>query len=833
MKFSKAVCLFGISTFILIACKSKKLAIDHSDFEFLVSKSSNIIINSEIDLNGKIYKLSALHIEFTENGKLLNGTLIGNQVKIKAPCSFIFDNVILEGSWQSDYGCIQWFQGDDFSNSYRNFMSLNQLISMQIKVHLDRMVRISTDNNKKGLNPSKNIIIEGKDNKTSGLILITKHSNHFHHYFQSDTGFNLKLDNLSIQTEDYLKGLRTNAEADYRFCGSYYQSQFNPTARPSIDSVIIRNCIINGSVGISHYGAHSDNQSLSDFSENSKIKKIEITGSSFNYCNAPFGFSNMGYESVLISENKIYNFSSAFISFPASGMDEKYYLPLEKNKGNVVFSKNHLKNDQIIKVPSGRAMSPFVIKGGFGNLDFTDNKLENLLSDVADAEVYTFYFTCENPGRAFVKNNTFLNVMGKFNANLIKQRSADKFILENNSFILEKEALVKVGIIRSVNADLSKLEGKDFVFEFMQVGGQTGLTKSFIIKNNVFRMPFVNKSTEIYDTAEFILENNTFDIEYFGPSNVKSSVSLDEVFFLGRQRLDRPETSEAKDFISKGNRIKIDKCGSEEFKYIYYPDGVQVGFGSVIDKNYNFNKVTMADTFYINNTAIGFSLLDGKYQENRSVLKGHKCSFFMFDHANANHLRPNAASFVSDIHFASSIKNSLNAPFVIIPESNQKISSESHNGEDILLLSYTYLNSLYNLANAEDLLCHIQVKYTTKNDQKGENVFYLVINNKSRSFQFEDKSSIFQTIDPARESRIPITLRNQSEQASNRDSQVEMKILPGDRHLRNAILKLTNTENIKSFQIECNFKSIGFEKKTPEILNSKIRSLKAAKQLPE
>lgn len=833
MKISKSLHTFLIVTLLLIACKSKRLVTDHLDFDNLKKSSSNIIIDREIDLKGKTYKLTDSTIEFIDKGKLSNGTLIGDKVIIKGPRSQIFKNIKLEGKWQSESGYLQWFQGEDFSDSYKNFISLNQLLSIQVKVTLDRMVRISTDKFKAGTNPAKNIVIVGEDHKTCGIILMTKHENKFHHYFQSDNGFNLKLENLTIQTEDYLNGGRTNAESDYQFCGSYFQSQFNPAAKPSIDSIIIKNCLINGSIGISNYGAHSENQSLSEFKVNSKVRLIKISGNKFNYCNSPFGFSNMGYDSIIVTENKISNFSSSFISFPASGMNENYYLPLEQNKGHVIFYKNHLKNDHIIKVPSGRAMSPFVIKGGYGNLDFIDNKLEDLLSDVSDGEVYTFYFTCENPGRALVKNNIFHNVLGRQNSNLIKQRSADKFILENNSFIVDKEALIKIGIIRSLNSDLSKIEGKDFIFEFMQVGGQTSLSKSFILRNNHFKMPFVNKSSEIYDAAEFILENNVFEIEYFGPSNVKSSVALDNVFFLGRQRLDRPSNSEAKDFISIRNRIRIEKCGSEEFKFIYFPEGVQVGYGTTIDKNYNFNKVTIADTFYIKNTSVGFSMLDGTYQENKSVLKGPKNSFFLLDHSNANHLRPNALHFNSNINVESYKNHTLYAPFVIIPESSQKLQSESHNGDDILLLSYSYFNSLFNLAAAEDLLCHIFVQYTTRSGVRGESAFYLVINNKAISFQLEDKSSKFITIDPSKESKIPISIRNQSELVSNRDSQIEMKIIPGDRHFRNAEVKLTNTENIQSFQIECNFKSIGFERKTPEILNAKIRSLKVAKQLPE
>ncbi|MBK8547502.1 MAG: hypothetical protein IPL63_08980 [Saprospiraceae bacterium] len=78
----------------------------------------------------------------------------------------------------------------------------------------------------------------------------------------------------------------------------------------------------------------------------------------------------MGYDSIIIKNNSIINFSESFISVPESGINESYYETLRKNKKYVEISNNLFENKRVVITGDDRALSPCVIKGGYGSMFF-------------------------------------------------------------------------------------------------------------------------------------------------------------------------------------------------------------------------------------------------------------------------------------------------------------------------------------------------------------------------------------------------------------------------------------------------------------------------------
>lgn len=793
--------------------------------------NDTIIINKEINLEGKTIYLKKEDKLVFKGGEIQNGTIYCDKCKISAGAEKIAENVVFKGDWSGNTGYVEWFTADDLTNPVKNFTILENLIVAGFTIGLVTMVPVSIPSEEYLTTSSiRSIVMKGTDKDNSGLMLVTKNRNLFYNYFRAESGINLILKDLTILTKDYKDGMYSEKEAEYFLTGSYYQEQFNPRAKPNIDSIILRNCTFKGNIGIACYGSGSHNQSFTEYAEGNRIKRLVIENSFFEGCNSPFSFSNMCYDSILIRNNEILNFSSAFLSIPESGLKDEYYEPLRKRKGIIIFEANRFENNRVVSTPDERTLSPCVVKGGYGTMYFSGNTLRNLLSDNPNADVNTFYYTCEHPGKFIVRNNMIKNVCGRGSVShpscLVKQRWASYFELVNNDISIDKEALTKIGILRN-NEKLQSLDGNKFYFDFIQIGGQSSFRKRLLISHNKFYAPYINKSTEIYDVAEFSFLNNTINIEVFGPSGVNNSVSMDHVFFLGRQRLDRPAELQPLDFVSKGNKIKIGYLKDRLFYYVHYPDGVQSGTIDKEDANYNYKIVSAKDTFYVNDADIGITLPDGAEQDYKIAIRGKNNGFFFTDYANANHTRANAQKFSSELYFDSDEWGHCEkAPFVFMPDSKQIIRSANHKGDVINLFSYSYLNSLYNLRMEEDLLCQVSAVGNTVSGSKFNKEFYFVVNNISKTFLFEDAGGTFMEKDPSVQNNVPNYVRSFSSERGNAYEALQLKIISGDRHLRETKIILAGCSEISDYNIQCNIRRAGRENKDLSKIMSKIADLK-------
>jgi hypothetical protein len=808
--------------FLLNSCSRKKHA------ELSTFNKEEMVVSGLYDLKGKVLQLQNTKLNVLEGGKLINGKIRCENCELHAQAYKIFENVLLEGNWSNNIGYLEWFLGGDFKDPKRNLIILERLLESDFQVVFNRLVPIEAASNVSTAAPTRSIFLKGTDRLNSGLVLITKHQNQFFNYFRSERGFNLHMENMSLLSEDYINGVFDERESQYKFTGAFYQGHFNPHARPSIDSIIIRNCFIGGNIGIAKYGAHSNNQSLKEFGENSMITKLIVENNTFQNCNSPFSFSNMGYGDIFVQNNEVFNFSAAFLSIPESGINEAYYEPLRINKGRVVFENNVFKNDRVVKVPEGRALSPCVIKGGNSSMFFNNNKLENLLSDSRDASVNTFYFTCQSPGFFSAKNNIIKNVVHQGSpshpASMVRNRWCSSFHFENNQVSLEKEALVKIGVLKHINDDLKNIDGNKFYIELFQNGGQTSFENSFHIMNNQFSIPVINKSTEIHGMSDFVFKNNSLKIDYFGPSNVTSTTSRDNVLFLSRHRYDRDEKREAKGFIFSKNKITIDKTDGHLI-FLEYPNGVQVNGKNGVDKNFNFKLVELRDTIFVNNTTITVGVPDGEIQNFSPVIAGKNNSFEFIDHSNANHMRSNARKFGSNIFIENAEWNNRRSPFVFIPDSKQSLIVKNHSGDIIPIFNYIYFISLYNLVSDENLLCQISIIANDKNNQTLILEYYVTLNQRSRSFLFENTAGSFVEIDPsnARGDRGQINTFNSS--TMQRQNTPKLILERGDRHLKESRIYFENCKDIKNYQVDVSIRRIGHSRKNQQETKRLIEEL--------
>lgn len=815
----KPIYYFVLLIIVGVGCSKKSVAPTGTvqDIQALFS-AKDIVIREKINLKGQQIDIKNKRLTLQKGGSLVNGTIRCNQCTFIAPPEPIFDRVNLTGDWAGNTGYLEWWTGKNMEDAVYNLEVLTTMIQAGFQVELRQMVPIQAKSPTSTLNPHRLINLKGTDRTKSGLILMTKYDNQFYNYFQSDRGFNVRMENLTLMTKDFRNGIFSDEKSEYLLLGSYYQSYYNPGAKPSIDSIVIKNCDIRGNMSLANYGAHSDNQTLDEFTKNNKVKRVEVIGNVFQNVNSAFSFSNMGYDNITIKNNQILDFSEAFLSIPESGMKEEYNNANRKNKGYVLMEKNLFKNSRVVKVPSGRALSPCVIKGGEGSMDFIDNRLENLLSDSPDADVHTFYYTCSHPGRFTVRNNIIRNVCGRgskeYPASLIKDRWTDQFVLENNTVTLDRESLVKIGVLKNKNEDLSKIKGDRFNYVFIQAGGQQELDKIVRIRNNTFSMPYVNLSTEMYDAKEFDFENNQVHIEYFGPSDIERSISIDNTFFLARQRKDRPVHQPAMDMKLRNNTVRIDKTGNRLFYYLHFPDGVQNGTPEAPDKNINYRNVILEDRFEVSETDIGISVPDGENQVYKPTIIGQHNSFFLKDAANVNHIRPNAKRLVSDIQLAMDNGSQSMSPFVFMPNSFQKIKIDGHSGKDISLMKYIYFISLYNLAKEENQLIQIRFSGKTKTGKLVDQQFSFALDQKSRNLFAEDDQGLFRAFNPSEANQKLMVLKRQMSAKNEGEVIPKLEVLPGNKHLKEAEIKLTNCENIQSCTIECVIRPIGYGQPT-------------------
>ena len=792
-----------------IANKEKPASVIQSDdtnlnFADLLNRAAKtgetIEVTTIIDLKGQSLNAADLTIRIKENGLLKNGTLAGKNATFSAPPIKCLENVKLTGSWENEKSYLEWFIGNDSNNDRENFAALCTLIDAGMSVDLLKIYPISLTSPLSFFSTDKDIIIRGKNRNESGLILLTKPANSYHSYFRSPQGNNIRLSNLTLKTLDYVNGIYDNLFPQYQLTGGYYSPALNPESKPNLDFAEIENCNVFGNIALAAYNSSAQNQSLSDFKNGNKVKSVKIKNCRTEYCNSLLSFGNITFSELLIENNTVNNFSSAFVSFSSSGLPAEYSEVVIQHTGKVICRNNVFENTRLLDMRKGGSMTPLTVKGGKGTLLFEKNKVLNLMSAGENGQSYPFYYTCIAPGKAEVYENTFKNVVCRGApqqpACLVKQRGANNLILKNNTFEIEKSALVKIGVIDSEKQSLVHGNLNGFLIDFMQVGTASKLTRSYEITDNVFKTPLVNLSTQVMDVADFNFSNNKIEIEHFGVTKKKISVSRDGVFFLSRQRLDRSADSPPQSFVSLNNDITINSCEPKQLYYYYAANGVQNGIGSDTDKNYNYKNVRFSDKIRIDDTAVGFALLDAENETVTTALQGNKNSFLLQDFANVNHQRQNVKSLDTELHLTDYHNEKNSFPFALSAGSTQILSAENNKGNEINLFSYGNALLLYNLKDNLPLKTKIKIEYTLKSGVRSESKYELIYGDLSKSLYCKNTDGELLSFSSNREKGKKVKVKSLSGTAP-----FDLVVIRGEQMATPAKILFENTQSVRDFKI--------------------------------
>jgi hypothetical protein len=456
-------------------------------------------------LQGRTLEVSGRFI-FDGTGKIENGTIRGNNAVIEAARVTCFDNVRLEGTWQNPEINLTWLTSNE--NALHNFNALTNIIRLGKVVLLDRMFAIATRGDCSSYTGPEDIIIRGVDKSKCGLILMTKHANSYA-YFRSLTGNNIDFRDISLTNQDEIDG-KTPANGEYRFAHCWYSSIFRD-ARPDLDFFKIDNCIISGNIRFSYNGSPL-NTNETDFLELG-IRDVRIEHCSLRNVVNVLGISNITYDSIFIRGNyaqDIYGpvFSSGISNLPEGFTHDK----IATRRRYMLVANNHIANTKAHNSVSNSYMSFIVAKGH--HFEVLYNVIENILN-LRSVETYPFY--CSASGYLLVKNNKIrncgtINSVRSGRSSLCKLKGSDNADIINNDFIFDKQGLVDLGLLESVNEDLSEVDSSKFQFSIFD-GWNPGIdsVSVFNVERNSFKAAIISDVSHIFN-AQFYLKDNTFEI---------------------------------------------------------------------------------------------------------------------------------------------------------------------------------------------------------------------------------------------------------------------------------------------------------------------------------
>lgn len=95
----------------------------------IACQKHNVYIKKDVDLEGKTWTLSEGTVLVLKGGKIKNGKIIGNKSIVKSSAKCIFENVVIDGSWNNTEVYAAWFPieqgaGHDNAPHFKNLMTL-------------------------------------------------------------------------------------------------------------------------------------------------------------------------------------------------------------------------------------------------------------------------------------------------------------------------------------------------------------------------------------------------------------------------------------------------------------------------------------------------------------------------------------------------------------------------------------------------------------------------------------------------------------------------------------------------------------------------------------
>ncbi len=460
-------------------------------------------------LQGQTLEVSGRLI-FDGTGQITNGTIRGNNAIIEAGSVTCFDNVILEGTWMNEEISLKWLTSNQ--NALINFKALINIIQLRKVVYLNQMFELATRTNKDYYGGSEDIIIHGTDRATSGLILATKHAKNYA-YFRVRSSININLQNITITTTDEIES-KTPVD-EFRFALCWFSS-----VGSAVDYLKMNSCNVGGNIQFV-YGGSPGNISEVDYLKLG-VKSVEIERCTFKNVVSVLNISNIYYDSVHIVKNTLTNIYGPVFFFPLSGLPSGFSQEKHYNaRSYMLIHENHVYNERPLSELS-YYMSFVVAKGN--RFEVIDNTIENILN-LKPSETYPFY--CSASQYLLVKGNKIRNC-GTINSgtggrsSLCKLKGSENADILDNEFIFDRQGLVDLGLLKSVNDDLSTVDNSRFQFSFFD-GWNPGIdsVSVFNVEGNLFKAAIISDVSHIFN-AQFYLKDNTFEIGHVRTTDPKN-----------------------------------------------------------------------------------------------------------------------------------------------------------------------------------------------------------------------------------------------------------------------------------------------------------------------
>ena len=785
---SPAICL-SLILLLSISCARKKPVDSYNHLNVnpnIFSNGGVFTIGSKdvYDLMGETY-IVAGQLKFESGGKIINGKLVGKNAQIIAgKKDQIFDNIEIDGSWDVEEGFVNWFtNGND---PIANFDALCKIIEMDAVCVLDKMYRISTKTNNEFYNTNKPIRIKGTDKRNTGLILTTKHM-HSKAYFRSIKGNNIFLQNLTLLTEDFLNGIKPSGY-DYYFAWSYYSSR-DRESKPDMDYFIIDSCEISGAISF-RYAISAQNTTPKEML-NAGIDTIIIQNSKIEESVSLIELSNGRYDITKIENNIFKNIYGPVIYFPLGDLVHPHSpTELSSLRKSFVFKNNHVYNDVLVKSLGEGYMSSFVVKGA--EITIIDNIFENILNDNDNIETVPFYTSALNStdiinnkvknciGRGFTKevggSNSFLRIRGSKNV-----------YVKNNTFELDKMALLTLGLLRDDKSNISDIDKSRFRFSMWSANlNDNDFESEYVFENNTFNIAVLNEHS-IMSRSKINFINNTITINYLIDLYKQDWINRDAIH-NGCLILFRDKTFNGK-IVFKDNRISVNN--SEKSILFFTKD---------VNDNKAYDYIGYLNNVFNFNGDISLALPRSKSIDNSNKLNG--IGTVTYNEATTNRPERTIGGLNANA-LIENYKSSVNP--LIHPKFNGSTTLIAENNLDTIInLMNIRFQDVYSNADLKSnpVLIEIDVDFDLKNKTKVKENYHLAISDFSNLFFINTFDNIDKTF-PFWTVRMP-RYRYISAQSNGQISKYPLVITSTFKEQsidNNGFLLITNTREIASFSV--------------------------------
>ena len=658
-------------------------------------------VQQTIDLQGAT-KTMPPNSTITELTKYKNGTIIGNNTRIEAGIVQLFDEVILQGTWQNDTFPLAWTTAN--THPEKNWSALLQILYLGKIVLLDQLYPIATPGRWALMDFSGDIRIIGINADYCGLILHTVHTGN-NAYFNHIRGNNLMLHNISLNTRQSIIGEEPSADA-YRLV-SCSNNSLIPDANPDIDYIDIQNCRINGHISLRYNGNTKDPQLTTK-----GIKKINISYNQLYETANFFALSNACYQEVILSNNKILENKGISFAFGIAGTGFDHE-EISKNRKILYFENNTVLNTSAIHPLDKNYLAPIIAKG----FDFIvkNNRIENQLTLNPEVEAYAFYCSASNLLHAegnFSRNCGGISTSQKANtSSLLKLKGAINAVINNNEFVFDVDGLGLLGLLKPGQA-LSGVDASTFkfcIFDHWKIPGLDS-TSYLKIEANTFRSAILSDFSYLFNANVSII-NNRFLIDHFleAPADnwSQQSVRLPFTFFYLRN----PVKNGVLEF--KGNRFDVGSSSGNQF-YLTHN----------LNDDKSFEKVVYQGNIFNMPGTMGLDILRAEEFISENVSEGS--TSLVFRHPTT--LRQNAFTRKQSVNEKmQSIRQGREGLINIRSLGKVIVKAEKQTTDAITLMNIRFPDyNFYESADSLPVSVHLKISYI-KNNKIEQHVYHLVI----------------------------------------------------------------------------------------------------------